>query len=136
MHINTVQLSMDHLCGCAVARTTHILVSLGKPLHTIQHTHTPQLSMDRINEIFSAVALVRARPSRRLRSAAGGEGGEGGARPQSRGGPMESMEWTGLTAAQIIRLSTSQFAYTGGCACKATTHLFSLSTCSTTRCQA
>ncbi len=72
-----------------------------------------QLSMDRINEIFSAVALVRARPARRQRSAVG-EGGEGGARPQSRGGPMEGMEWTGLTAAQIIRLSTSQFAYTGG----------------------
>ncbi|GIL71888.1 hypothetical protein Vretifemale_2308, partial [Volvox reticuliferus] len=58
------------------------------------------LTMERIQEIFAAVALVRVRSVPALRS---------------RVGPArqdDNMEWTGLTAAQIIRLSTSQFAYT------------------------
>ncbi|GIL45775.1 hypothetical protein Vafri_2921, partial [Volvox africanus] len=58
------------------------------------------LTMERIQEIFAAVAMVRVRSVPTLRS---------------RVVPArqdDNMEWTGLTAAQIIRLSTSQFAYT------------------------
>ncbi|KAG2448846.1 hypothetical protein HYH02_006197 [Chlamydomonas schloesseri] len=60
------------------------------------------LTMERIQEVFAAVALVRVRNVPALK--------HGKDRPQSR--QNENMEWTGLTAAQIIRLSTSQFAYT------------------------
>lgn len=61
--------------------------------------------MERIQEVFAAVALVRVRNVPALR--------HGKDRPASR--QNDNMEWTGLTAAQIIRLSTSQFAYTGAC---------------------
>ncbi|GFR42409.1 hypothetical protein Agub_g3309, partial [Astrephomene gubernaculifera] len=60
------------------------------------------LTMERIQEVFAAVALVRVRSVPALRSRTG-------ANPNRQN---DNMEWTGLTAAQIIRLSTSQFAYT------------------------
>ena len=64
--------------------------------------------MERIQEIFAAVALVRVRHVPALKAAAKAPN------PGQGAGGSDGMEWTGLTAAQIIRLSTSQFAYTGG----------------------